>query len=178
MALKATIFKATVSITDMDRDYYETHNLTIARHPSETDERMMTRLLAFCLHASNRLEFTKGLCVDDEPEVWEKSLSDEIELWIDVGLPAEKRLRQACHKSRQVAVYAYGGRTVQPWWEKVKGSLTKFSNLNVFELTQEQTKALENLAERTMDFQVIIQDGEVMVSTLQGSETIVPVRLL
>lgn len=105
MALKATIFKAEISISDMDRHYYQEHPLTIAQHPSETNERMMVRLLAFALNADERLEFTKGLSADDEPELWNKNYSDEIELWIELGQPDEKRIRKACGRSRQVIIY-------------------------------------------------------------------------
>ncbi len=178
MALKSTIFKAALSITDMDRQYYETHNLVVARHPSETDERMMVRLLAFALHAQDRLEFTKGLCADEEPEVWQKSFSDEIELWIDLGLPSEKRIRQACAKADRVVIYAYGGRTVPPWWEKIKGGLGRFSNLEIFEVSPDNTKTMEQFVQRNMDLQITIQDGEVMIATEDKAETIVPIRLV
>ena len=103
MALTATVFKADLQIADMDRGYYADHHLTLARHPSETDERMMVRLLAFALHASEALQFTKGVCADDEPQLWERSLSDEPLLWIEVGLPDERRLRKACNRARQRA---------------------------------------------------------------------------
>ena len=129
MALKATIFKATLSIADMDRHYYADHHLTLARHPSETDERMMIRLLAFALNASDRLEFTRGLSTDDEPELWQKSLSDEIELWIELGLPEESRLRKACNRAREVVLYTYGGRAVPLWWNKHQSKLARFDNL-------------------------------------------------
>src|SRR5680860_958910 len=117
MALKATIFKATLNIADMDRHYYADHQLTLAQHPSENDERMMIRLLAFALNAREGLEFTKGLSTDDEPELWQKSLSDEIELWIELGLPDESRLRKACNRSKQVILYTpYGGTRTSPNW--------------------------------------------------------------
>ena len=99
MALTATIFKASLQISDLDRHYYGEHQLTLARHPSETDERMMVRLLAFILHADEQLNFTRGLCVDDEPDLWQKNLTNEIELWIDVGLPDERRVRKACSRA-------------------------------------------------------------------------------
>ena len=105
MAQKSTIYKAELSISDMDRHYYETHKLTVAKHPSETDERLMVRLLAFALSAREQLEFSKGLSSDDEPDVWEKSLSGEIELWITLGLPSEKIVRQSCGKAREVIIY-------------------------------------------------------------------------
>lgn len=174
MALKATIFKATLSIADMDRHYYADHHLTLARHPSETDERMMARLLAFALNASEHLEFTKGLSTDDEPELWQKTLSDEIELWIELGLPDESRLRKACNRARQVILYTYGGRAVPIWWDKIHGKLTRFNNLTVINLPQEATEALAQLAERNMNLQFTVQDGEVGVGNEQALVTITP----
>ncbi|MCP3669955.1 MAG: YaeQ family protein, partial [Gammaproteobacteria bacterium] len=105
MALKATIFKTEIQVTDMDRNHYQNYAFTIARHPSETDERMLARLLAFSMHAEESLTFTKGLSTDDEPDLWQKSLSGEIELWIDLGQPDEKRIRRACGRARQVVVF-------------------------------------------------------------------------
>lgn len=161
MALKATVFKATLNIADMDRHYYADHHLTLARHPSETDERMMIRLLAFVLNADEGLEFTRGLSTDDEPELWQKNLSGEIELWIELGLPDESRLRKACNRAKKVVLYTYGGRAVPLWWEKHHNKLTRFNNLTIIDLPQEGTEALAALAERTMSLQCTIQDGEV-----------------
>lgn len=164
MAQKSTIYKVELSVSDMDRHYYETHKLTVAKHPSETDERMMVRILAFALNAHDQLEMTKGLSTDEEPDIWRKSLSGELELWVALGLPSEKVVRQSCGKSKDVIVYAYGGRTAEIWWEKIKNSTTRFNNLQVFNLDDEATSALGNLASRTMRLQVNIQDSEVMVS--------------
>jgi uncharacterized protein YaeQ len=122
MALKATIYKVELSVSDMDRHYYETHNLTVAKHPSETDERLMVRILAFALNAHEQLEFTRGLSSDEEPDIWQKSLSGELELWVELGLPAEKTVRQSCGKANAVIVYCYGGRTAEMWWDKIKSN--------------------------------------------------------
>ncbi len=148
----------------MDRGYYNDHRLTVAQHSSETDERMMVRLLAFTLHASDALQFTKGLSADDEPDVWQKSLTDEIEVWIDVGLPDEKRIRKACGRAKQVYIYAYGGRAAQLWWEQASGKSLRFDNLQVINLPQSATKALAELAQRSMNLQCTIQEGQVWVS--------------
>ncbi len=171
MALTATICKAELQIADMDRNYYADHALTLARHPSETDERMMVRLLAFALNASERLEFTRGLCADDEPELWRKSLSDEIELWIDVGLPDERRIRKACNRARQVTVYSYGGRQAALWWERTAPQLMRFDNLTVIDLPQEATRALAGLASRSMQLQCTVQEGQVWLAS--ATETVV-----
>lgn len=163
MALKATVFKATLNIADMDRHYYADHHLTLARHPSETDERLMVRLVAFALTADDQLEFTRGLSTDDEPDLWRKSLTGDIEHWIEVGLPEEDRIRKACNRADRVTLYVYGGRGVPVWWDKHHNRLERFSNLTVIALAQEDTDALAGLADRSMTLQVNVQDGEVTV---------------
>jgi len=164
MAQKSTIYKVELSVSDMDRHYYETHKLTVAKHPSETDERLMVRLLAYALNAHEQLEMTKGLSTDDEPDVWQKSLSGELELWVALGLPSEKVVRQSCGKAGAVIIYSYGGKTAEMWWEKIKNSTTRFDNLQVINLSQDDTSELGKLASRSMKVQVNIQDGDVMVS--------------
>jgi uncharacterized protein YaeQ len=176
MALKSTVYKVELSVSDMDRHYYETHKLTVAKHPSETDERLMVRLLAFALNAGERLEMTKGLSTDDEPDIWQKSFSDELELWVALGLPSEKVVRQSCGKAAKVIVYAYGGRTADVWWEKIQNSTTRFDNLSVVGLGEQETSALAQLASRSMKLQVNIQDGEVMVSVDDSMVYVTPVE--
>ena len=163
MAQKATLYKVELSVSDMDRHYYETHKLTVAKHPSETDERMMVRLLAFALNANEQLELTKGLSTDDEPDIWQKSLSGELDLWVALGLPSEKIIRQSCGKAKEVIVYSYG-RTADVWWDKIKNSTTRFENLQVVNFSENETRELAELANRSMKLQVNIQDGDVMVS--------------
>lgn len=170
MALKSTIFKAELSIADMDRGYYGTHALTLARHPSETDERMMVRLLAFALNAHERLAFGKGLSTDDEPDLWLKDLTGAIELWIEVGLPDEREVRKACGRAYKVIVYPYGGRTAEMWWQANRARLEAQRNLDVVNLAPEFTQALAKLAERSMQFQVTIDGGGVWVSA--GDESL------
>ena len=164
MAQNATIYTVELSVSDMDRHYYETHKLTIAKHPSETDERMMVRLLAFALNAHEQLEMTKGISTDDEPDIWQKSLSDELELWIALGLPSDKVVRQSCAKAQKVVIYTYGGRTADVWWDKIQNSTSRFDNLQVMALSEQSTSELAGLADRSMKLQVNIQDGDVMVS--------------
>lgn len=159
MALKATVFKAELAVSDMDRGYYQSHALTIARHPSETDERMMVRLLAFALNASEDLQFTRGLSTDDEPDLWQKNLQGDITLWIEVGLPDERRIRKACNRAEQVIIYAYGARTAPVWWNNIRDALTRFDNLEVYYFSAEDTAGLASIAERSMSLQATIQDG-------------------
>jgi uncharacterized protein YaeQ len=164
MALKATIFKADLQIADMDRRYYGDHTLTIARHPSETDERMMVRLLAFAMHADEALSFGRGLSTDDEPDLWQKDLTGTIEIWIDVGLPDEKRVRRACGRARQVFVYSYGGRGAELWWDQVNAKLGRVENLSVISLPAASTQALATLTLRNMQLQFTIQEGQIWIS--------------
>lgn len=164
MALKATIYKADLQIADMDRHVYGDHALTIARHPSETDERMMVRVLAYALHAQDGIAFTKGLFDVDEPEVWVMNLAGEITLWIDLGQPDEARIRRACSRSRQVAVICYGG-SCELWWKQIAGKLGRFSNLTVLQLPAATAQALAALAMRSMRLQCMVQDGEVWLNS-------------
>lgn len=177
MALKATIFKAELQVSDMDRHYYASHSLTLARHPSETDERMMVRLLAFALYADERLEFGRGLSAEDEPALWNRDLTGEIKLWIDVGLPDEKDLRRACGKARQVVVLSYGGAGADIWWGKQQAGLSRLQNLAVWKLPLDATKALAALADRSMNLQCNIQDGQAWFMSDTESVQISPIRL-
>ncbi len=174
MALKATIYKADLQIADMDRHVYGDHALTIARHPSETDERMMVRVLAYALNAQDGIAFTKGLFDVDEPEVWVRSLAGEITLWIDLGQPDDARIRRACSRAGQVVVLCYSS-SCDVWWKQIAGKLTRFSNLTVLQLPAETSQALAALAARSMRLQCMVQDGEIWINTDTAS---VPVKLL
>jgi uncharacterized protein YaeQ len=164
MALKATIFKATMNIADVDRDYYRSHALTVARHPSETDERMMLRLLAFALHADEALLFSRGLSAEDEPDLWQKNLIGDIDIWIDVGQPDEKRIRKACARATRVFVYTYGGHGAEIWWDQMHRKLQRFKNLSVINIPADTLRVLAELAQRTMQLQCTIEDGQLWIS--------------
>lgn len=164
MAINATIFKVDLQITDLNRNYYQSHMLTIARHPSETNERMMMRVIAFGLHASENLVFTRGISTDDEPDIWEKSLSDEIVLWIELGQPDEKRIRKACSKAKNVIIYTFNQRSSSIWWEQIKTKLARFSNLTVLNLAVLEPDALEEIVERTIQLQCTIEGNQVWLS--------------
>lgn len=176
MAQNATIYKVELSVSDMDRHYYETHKLTVAKHPSETDERLMVRIIAFALNAHESLEMTKGISTDGEPDIWQKSLSGELDVWVALGLPSEKLIRQSCSKAGKVIVYPYGGRTAEMWWDKIKNSTTRFDNLHVFSFSETDTGALARLASRAMRIQVNIQDGEIMVSVGDSIAYVTPLQ--
>jgi uncharacterized protein YaeQ len=177
MALKATIFKADLQIADLDRNYYGGHALTIARHPSETDERMMVRVLAFALHANERLEFGRGLSTEDEPDLWQKDLTGNIDLWIDVGLPDDRSIRKACGRARRVTVICYGGRAVDVWWRQNCEKLERQNNLTVLNLPAAGTQALAALVDRSMQLQCTIQDGQVWLANQSDSAHLEPATL-
>jgi len=169
MALKATICKASLQVADVDRNYYAEHALTVARHPSETDERMMARLLAFALNAHERLAFCKGLSDTDEPDLWQKDLTGAIEHWIEVGQPDDKRLLRACGRAEKVTVYAYGNRA-ELWWQPLAEKLERAKNLTVWRIPVSAVQALEKLAGRSMQLQCTVQEGQLYFS--DAAETV------
>jgi uncharacterized protein YaeQ len=174
MALGATTYKAQLEINDMDRQYYAAHSLTLARHPSETDERLMVRLLAFALHADERLLFGKGISSEDEPDLWRKDRTGAILDWIELGQPDEQRIRKACGRARQVILVTYSGRGADVWWTKVGAQLSRAKNLSVMSISGPEVAALATLAERNMTLQCLIQDRVVQIFSDQGTATIEP----
>ncbi|MHB1084648.1 MAG: YaeQ family protein [Thiobacillus sp.] len=174
MALKATIYKAELQIVDMDRNYYADHVLTIACHPSETDERMMARVLAYALNAQEGIAFTRGLFDVDEPEVWVKSLTGEIILWIDLGQPDEARIRRACSRAEQVVVLCYTS-SCELWWNAIASKLTRLTNLTVLQLPVDTSQALAGLVDRGMRLQCMVQDGDIWINSDKAN---VPVKLI
>ena len=175
MALKSTIYKIDLNIADMDRQYYEHHSLTLAKHPSETDERVMVRLICFALYATESLIFGKGLSDDEEPDLWQKDLTGAIELWMDVGLPTEKDIRKAAGRAKQVVVVLYGGRIADMWWTQNSKALLKINNLTVINLPE--TQELASIADRNIQISLTIQDGQILVSHQGGSFEITPLIL-
>lgn len=163
MALGATIYKVDLHVADTDRHHYDSHSLTVARHPSETAERMMARLMAFALHAQADLSFTKGLSETDEPDLWLKDLTGEIKLWIEVGQPTDTRILRACGKADQVVIYCYNGQASKLWWDGVIKKVARARNLRVICLPSEPIRTLAQTVQRSMDLHVNIQEGELFV---------------
>jgi uncharacterized protein YaeQ len=169
MALKSTVYKAELDIADMDRQYYASHSLTLACHPSESEQRMMIGLVAFALNAHERLAFSRGLGETEEPDLWQRDLTGELELWIELGHPDERRLAKACGRSRSVLVYTYSA-SPELWWDPIAPKLAKFRNLSVRRLDPGQTKGLEPLVQRSMSLSCTIQDGELWLRDPEGRE--------
>jgi uncharacterized protein YaeQ len=170
MASNATIYKALLKIADMDRQHFQDHALTLARHPSETEERMMVRVLAFALHADEALSFGRGVGTENEPALWQRDLTGGIDCWIEIGQPDEKTLRQACGRSKQVVVYAYGARSADAWWANQSPTLDRLKNLTVTLLPMESVRALAGIAKPAMQLQWTIQDGHIWIA--DGTQTL------
>jgi uncharacterized protein YaeQ len=165
MALRASIYRVVLTVSDLDRSVYSTHSLTIARHPSETEERLMVRVLAFALHASESLVFGRGLSTEEEPDLCRRDATGAIDLWIDVGLPDERAIRKACGRARQVSVLAYGERRTEAWWASNAGLLSRLANLSVSTLSDAEIVRLAAMAARSMDMTCTIQDGHVWLAS-------------
>jgi uncharacterized protein YaeQ len=182
MALKATIYKAQLQIADMDRHLYADHALTLALHPSETEERLLVRLLAFALNVplnadEGALQFSRGLSDSDEPALWQHDLSGQLLHWVELGQPDERRLARASGRARRVTLYVYGS-AVPVWWEGIRGKLARLGNLSIWQLPNVQSQALAGLAERSMQWQLTIQDGHVWVHAAKGTVELVPELLM
>ena len=163
MATKATIYKALLNIANMDTNYYNEHNLTLALHPSETEERLMARVVAFILNANEDLGFCKGIDENDEPDLWEKSFDGEIQLWIDLGQPDEKRIKKACTRSKRVIIYTYQENMAQPWFKQMEKVINRWNNLSIIYLNIDGD--IEELAKRGMNLQCNISDEELTLIT-------------
>lgn len=166
MAIKPTIYKMSISISDLDRNYYGTENLTLALHPSETMERMMARVMAYCLNVEAYLKFSKGLSAVEEPDVWARTLDDQISLWIDIGEPSVERVKKAVSLSKLVKVYSFNTKS-DVWWDKQGASLSRYP-IEVLRFDYGQIKKFATLVERTMVFSVTISGNSAFIATAKG----------
>jgi uncharacterized protein YaeQ len=177
VALSSKIYKARLNVADLDRHYYADHALTLARHPSETQERLMLRLLAFALNASDALSFGKGISNEEEPDLWSRSPSGEIDLWIDLGTPDPDRIRKACGRAKQVTLYCYGRRAVPAWWERHGKALARFDNLTARGIPADGCDGLAGMTAVSMDLQCTIEGGLAWISDAQRQVQIEPFNL-
>lgn len=167
MALKAIIYKVSINIADMDRHYYADQQLTVARHPSETEGRLMLRLLAWSCYADTQLTFTKGLSTESEPDIWLKNDQGLITRWIELGLPDDRRMKRACSQAGQVVLFCYSARAAQVWWQQQQPRLANLSNLTIWFIDDPQFVQLSAMAARSMQLQITLQDGLIWVSDQQ-----------
>ncbi len=177
MSANATIFKAFLNIADLDRHYFAEYHLTVARHPSETDERMIVRLLGFILYADDQLGFGKGLCMHDEPDLVAKNYAGDIECWMIIGQPDEKQVRKACSKAEQVVILSYGAGMDQ-WWRQSQDKLRRLQKVTVWSLQSSQIAELADHVRRTMRWHCTIQDGSIMISDELNACEITPALIL
>ena len=184
MALKSTIFKASLQIADIDHSYYADHNLTLARHPSETDDRMMVRLVALALNAyklqtmcagDGTLAFGAGLSDPDEPDVWLRDFTGLTRLWIEVGQPEDKPLLKACGRTDELLLYCFAS-SAEVWWRGMAPKLARPQNLSVYRVPAAAAQALGALAQRNMQLQATIQEGVLMLGDGQHNVDIEPIR--
>ena len=166
MALKPTLYKLRISLSDLNRNYYDTLNLTIAQHPSETVERMMVRVLAFCINAQQDLIFTKGVSVAEEPDIWARTFDDQISIWIDVGEPSVDRIKKASRIAQIVKVYSFNSKS-DVWW-KQEGAKFNELTVSIFQFQWQSIQALAALVQRTMDISVTITDESAYIATESG----------
>lgn len=176
MALTATVYRANISVIDVDRNYYADHPLTLPCQPSETAVRMMMRVLSFALNAHADLALAQGMLNNEEPDAWQKDLTGAIQMWVEVGQPDEKRILKACGRSARVRVYAYHSRP-EVWWTPLAPRVQRARNLEVFSVDATAAKGLESFVSRSFDIQFTIQDGEVWARN-NSSELLIPVTAL
>jgi uncharacterized protein YaeQ len=163
MAIKPTIYKLRIAISDFNRDYYDSVNLTVALHPSETLERMMVRIVAYCLNAQENLTFTKGLSKVEEPDIWVRTLDDLISLWVEVGEPAPERVKKSSRLAPEVKVYSFNSKS-NTWWEQSKNKVSPFKNVQFYQLDWQQAQVLATFARRTMDWSLSISGDTVYIA--------------
>lgn len=174
MAPNSTIYKVELQVTDMDRHYYASHNLTLAQHPSETPARLMVRLIAFALFAGERLEFGRGLSSEEDADLWQRDYTGDVERWIDLGQPDESRIRKASARAREVVVVNYSGNGAEIWWNKIESGLSRLKNLTVIDLSPDDVDAATSLLARGMRLTAMIQDGELQLLSDQANVAMTP----
>jgi uncharacterized protein YaeQ len=166
MAIKPTIYKHRISITDLERSYYDTISLTIALHPSETEQRLMARVLAYVINAQDRLSFTKGLSAVEEADIWVREMDDSISLWIDVGEPAVDRVKKAARQAKQVKVYSFNTKS-DVWWQQNQSKIGML-DASIYRFDAMSISAFANLLERTMDYSITITGDSAYIATELG----------
>lgn len=177
MALGATIHRVELELADIDRGVYGRHALTLARHPSETTERLMLRLLAWAMYADERLAFGRGISSEDDAELWLRADDGTIPLWVELGLPEERRLRKAASRAEALIVIAYGGRGVRVWMDRLGEAFARLPQLRVLEIVAEESRALEGLCNRNMRLHCTIQDGQLLIGDESRTLIVAPRQL-
>lgn len=164
MAIKPTIYKLRVAVSDFNREFYDSVNLTLALHPSENLPRMMARVVAYCMNAQEHLTFTKGLSAVEEPDIWVKTLDEQIKLWIEVGEPSPERIKKSSRLSPAVIIYSFNSKS-DTWWEQCKNKVQPFANVTFYQINWSQIEALASAVERNMDWSLSVSGDTVYIAT-------------
>lgn len=170
MAQPSTTYKFELNLTDLDRGVYESVKQTIARHPSETEERMTVRLLAYALWYNEQLSFGRGLSEVDEPALWEKSLDDRVLHWIEVGQPDADRLTWCSRRTERTSLLAYG--SLRVWEGKVIPAVKNLKNVNIAAVPQEMLEILAKDMPRVIKWDVMISEGTIFVTDDRGQHEV------
>lgn len=170
MAQQATPYKVELNLTDLDRNVYENQRFTVARHPSETEERLAVRLIAYALWYDEHLAFGRGLSDVDEPALWQKSLDDRVLHWIEVGQPDAERITWCSRRTERFSLVAYGNLRV--WQNKVLDGVRSLKNLNVVGVGQEALEELARDLPRSIEWSVMISDGQLYITDERGQHEI------
>lgn len=170
MALQATPYKIEMNLTDMDRHVYETLRFTVARHPSETEERLAVRLIAYALFYKEHLSFGRGLSDVDEPALWEKSLDDRVLHWIEVGQPDSERMTWCSRRTERFSLVAYGNLRV--WQTKELDPVRSLKNINVVGIEQGALEALAQDLPRSLNWSLMISEGELFITDERGQHEV------
>lgn len=176
MASKPTIYKFNIAISDFNRNHYDAVSLTVALHPSETLERMMARVMAYCLNAQDNISFTKGLAMVEDPDIWVKTLDDQISLWVDMGEPSPDRIKKSSRLAPTVKVYSFNSKS-NTWWEQTKSKVQAFKNVQFYQFDWQQMQQLATFAERTMDWSLSIS-GDSLYITANDQECELTIKTL
>lgn len=163
MALKPTIYKARINLSDLDREVYDALNLTVAQHPSESLERMLVRVIAFCIQAQPDLNFTKGLSETNEPDLWVKTLDERISLWCDVGEPSPERVKKASHQAKSVTVFSFNQKS-DVWWQQNGSKIASLGPV-VYQLNFDEITVLAQTVGRAIDWSVTITGQTAYIHT-------------
>lgn len=168
MALKPTIYKFRISLSDLNRDFYDNFSFTVAQHPSENNARMLARVIAYCLNSRHPLKFTKGLSTTDEPDIWAHSLDDQILVWIDVGEPDAERVKKSSRKSERVKIYSFNTKS-ELWWQQNRQAISNYANVEVYQLEHSALQVIACSLTRGMDMSVMISDTSIFIDIDSGS---------
>ena len=169
MAQPAIIYRVNIQLSDVDRNLYQKLQTTVARHPSETPERLIARVLAYAVRFDPELAFTKGISAGDEPDLWIKGPDGRVTTWIEVGQPDPERLLKASRHAGRVILFAYGPTRFR-WENQHLSRLSAISNLTVLGIEYDFLSQIVARLQRAVNWELTITEGNLYLSI--GEETL------